>query len=70
MTTLQLASSDDISGCYSGVAMNVVERFLLRVNEILHERNENQKSLRGDKSEAWISNIMRGSRQLRLRDAE
>jgi hypothetical protein len=50
--------------------VKAVERFLLRVNGLLQDRRQTQKSLRGDKTEGWISNIMRERRALKLNDAD
>jgi hypothetical protein len=46
------------------------ERFVLRVTGLLAERRQTQKSLRGDKSEGWISNIVKLRRALKLDDAD
>lgn len=50
--------------------MRVVERFRLRVISLLEDRKQTQKSLRGDKTEGWISNIMLGRRGIKIQDAE
>lgn len=50
--------------------MNATKRFVLRVTELLAERKQTQKSLRGENSEAWISNIVKLRRALKLDDAD
>jgi hypothetical protein len=50
--------------------MTARDRFLLRVHGILEERDLNQKDLRGTNSEGWISNKLRGKRNLTLNEAE
>lgn len=50
--------------------MKAVERFVLRVTGLLADRKQTQKSLRGEYSEGWISNIVKLRRALKLDDAE
>lgn len=50
--------------------MKAVERFVLRVTGLLEDRKQPQKSLRGEKTEGWISNIVKLRRALKLNDAD
>jgi len=50
--------------------MTALKRFRLRVIEVLEQRGLTQKSLKGDRTEGWIANIIAGRRNLRLDDAE
>lgn len=50
--------------------MTARERFLLRVHSVREQRNLHQKDLKGSNSEQWISNKLRGLRDLSLNEAE
>lgn len=50
--------------------MTATARFRLRVISLLEEKGWTQKSLKGDSSEGWISNVITGRRNLKLDDAE
>lgn len=50
--------------------MTIVERFRLRVIALLEDRGLTQKSIRGTKTEGWVSNIITGRRGIRLIDVE
>ncbi|HMJ82296.1 MAG TPA: hypothetical protein VK504_03975 [Vicinamibacterales bacterium] len=61
---------DAILRCYKVSTVNASKRFILRVTGLLSDRQQTQKSLRGDKTEGWISNIVKLRRALKLDDAE
>jgi transcriptional regulator with XRE-family HTH domain len=51
-------------------SMNIRMRFRVRVADLLERRGLKQKTLIGDNTEGWISNIMTGRRGVRLEDLE
>lgn len=73
MQAQQVAGEKIFAECYylgTVARMTARERFLFRVHSTLEERNLNQKDLKGANSEGWISNKLRGQRDLKLNEAE
>jgi transcriptional regulator with XRE-family HTH domain len=60
-----------ITLCYdSGIVTTAFERFRMRVLDLLEDRGINQKALRGEFTEGWISNKLQGRRKLYFSDVE
>lgn len=74
MQIQEVTTESDFAGCYNRqdpmAKMTARERFLLRVHSVLDERDLNQKDLKGANSEGWISNKLRGQRDVKLNEAE